>query len=141
MDISHITDISRRDSMKKLDLVIVLSVLLIAVTALGVNQHRTSRIEKNSNMLKAEITVKGELYKVVPLSEKKEEYVIETELGKNIIIFHDKGVSIIEADCHDHICVDTGFISKPGEIIACLPHKVVISIIGDMKEEIDGLSK
>ncbi|MCT4605121.1 MAG: NusG domain II-containing protein [Marinisporobacter sp.] len=127
--------------MKKLDLVIVISVLLIAFAALGVNQYRISIIEENSNVLRAEITVKGELYKVVPLSEKKEEYTVETDLGKNIIIFHDLGVSITEADCPDHICVETGFISKPGEIIACLPHKVVIEIKGDMEDEIDGLSK
>lgn len=127
--------------MKKLDLVIVISVLLIAFLALGVNQYKASIIEKNSNMLKAEITVNGEVVKVANLTEKEDKFVVETELGKNVILFHDHGVSMVEANCPDHVCVETGFINKPGEVIACLPHKVLIEIKGDMEDEIDGISK
>ncbi|MCT4592965.1 MAG: NusG domain II-containing protein [Anaeromicrobium sp.] len=127
--------------MKKMDFIIAISALFIAFVFLGFNQYRSGIIERNSSVLRAQITVKGELYKDIPLSEKKEEYVVETDLGKNIIIFNHMGVSITEADCHDHICVETGIISKPGEIIACLPHKVVIEIKGHVEGEIDALSR
>lgn len=54
------------------------------------------------------------------------------------------GISIEDADCPDKICLKQGFINKPGQSIICLPHKLVIEIIGDTKEEksseIDGIA-
>ena len=35
-----------------------------------------------------------------------------------------------DADCPDKLCVKTGRISKTGETIVCLPHRVVVEIIG-----------
>ncbi|MFR4337598.1 MAG: NusG domain II-containing protein [Lachnospira pectinoschiza] len=35
-----------------------------------------------------------------------------------------------DADCPDKLCVKTGMISKTGETIVCLPHRVVVEIIG-----------
>lgn len=127
--------------MKKLDLIIVTVVLLTALIALGINNHKAEMIHENSNILRAEITVKGELYKVVPLSGEEQEFIIETELGRNVIVCSEEGVFISEADCFDHICEQTGMINQPGDIIACLPHKVIIEIKGDMEGEVDGVSK
>lgn len=45
--------------------------------------------------------------------------------GYNIVEITDGKVRISEADCPDHTCVNTGFLS--GDIpIVCLPHKLVI---------------
>ena len=35
---------------------------------------------------------------------------------------------MISADCHNHDCVNHRPISKDGENIICLPHKIVIQI-------------
>jgi len=35
---------------------------------------------------------------------------------------------VAQADCPDKICVHTGPISQEGEVIACLPHGVIIYI-------------
>ena len=40
----------------------------------------------------------------------------------------DGQVFISEADCPDGLCVNTGKISKTGQTIICLPHKLVIEI-------------
>ncbi len=127
--------------MKKFDWIIIISTIAIALIALGSNHYWSNAIKEKSNEIVAEISVKGALFKKIPLSEEGDTLVVETELGKNIIEFHDSGVSIHEANCFDHICIETGFISNPGEIIACLPHKVIIEIVGDREDEIDGLSK
>ena len=126
--------------MKKLDFIIAIVVLVIAGGALAANQHRTQMIESMSKTLRAEITVNGALYKVVPLFEKNQEIVIETGSNINVIVFNDKGVFVRESNCFDHICEQTGIISRPGEIIACLPHKVIIEIKGDMGVEVDNIS-
>lgn len=126
--------------MKRFDIILTMSIVLIAVAFIGFNQYKSNLIGKNSTELWAEIHVKGELYKVVPLTDEEQEFVIETDLGRNVIKVHNKGIEIVTADCHDHICEGTGFIDKVGEIIVCLPNKVMVEIKGDIKEEIDGLS-
>jgi hypothetical protein len=35
-----------------------------------------------------------------------------------------------DADCPDKLCEKTGKISKNGETIVCLPHRVVVEIQG-----------
>lgn len=127
--------------MKKLDKVLILTIILIAAVLIGFNYFRSKSIAKNSKELVAEISVKGKVYKNIVLSNEKQEFSIKTELGENTVKAHDKGIEIIDASCHDHICEKTGFITKPGEMIVCLPNKVSIKIKGDTGEEVDGVSK
>ena len=35
-----------------------------------------------------------------------------------------------DADCPDRLCVKQGSISKNGESIVCLPHKVIVTVTG-----------
>ncbi len=53
---------------------------------------------------------------------------INTGGGKNIMEIQDGQVFVSEADCPDGLCVNTGKISKTGQTIICLPHKLVIEI-------------
>ncbi|MCR5758698.1 MAG: NusG domain II-containing protein [Selenomonas sp.] len=46
----------------------------------------------------------------------------------NLIRIENEQIAVRDADCPDKICVQTGAISQPGEIIACLPHKLIIEI-------------
>ncbi len=46
----------------------------------------------------------------------------------NHLRVENETITCDNADCPDKICVQTGAISKPGEIIACLPHKLIIEI-------------
>lgn len=126
--------------MKRFDIILTISIIIIAVAFAGLNKYRENTINENSEELWVEIYVEHELYKKIQLSQESQQVIIETSHGKNVISVHDKGIEVIEADCPDHICEGVGFMDKPGEIIVCLPNKVVIEIKGDMKEEIDGLS-
>lgn len=47
---------------------------------------------------------------------------------ENVIDIKDGQVSVTFATCPDQICVHQGAISKKGETIVCLPHKLVIEI-------------
>ena len=42
----------------------------------------------------------------------------------------DLAAAVAEADCGDHTCVRTGAVSREGERIVCLPHKLIIHIEG-----------
>jgi hypothetical protein len=84
----------------------------------------------------------GRLCKKLPLSKdlRKETFSIDNELGKNIIEIKNGEVRIIDADCPDKMCVKAYAISKLGQSLICLPHKLVVRIIGEGKQETDEVS-
>ncbi len=54
--------------------------------------------------------------------------VVSTELGTNLVVVENGTVRVSEADCPNHDCVSQGAISKAGQQIVCLPHKLTIDI-------------
>lgn len=56
---------------------------------------------------------------------------IKTEFGYNKLHIEHDGISVTEADCRDHICMDQGKVSQAGVPIVCLPHRLTIEIEGD----------
>ncbi|MBS4538877.1 NusG domain II-containing protein [Clostridium sp. D2Q-11] len=124
--------------MKKLDGIIIIVVLLVSL--LGFLYLQYGR-DNDFNNKKAEIYIDGELYNSYELTEDiDEEVVINTELGTNIIKLYNNGVNIIDADCPDKYCVSDGFINEPGEMLVCLPNKVVVEIKGEKESTIDDTS-
>ncbi len=57
------------------------------------------------------------------------EYTITSGKNTNVLVIKDGTAFIKSADCPDKICVHHRPISKVGETIVCLPHKVVVEII------------
>ena len=88
---------------------------------------------KSAN-LKAQITIDGELIGEYPLSLDNT-FSVTTKDGFNGIVIEKGSVRVATADCRDKICVHRGSISRSGESIICLPHKLVIVIIGDTAGE------
>ena len=74
------------------------------------------------------VTVDGEKYASLPLGEDAE-LLIESEGRTNLLIISGGKASVVEADCPNQVCVETGAISSEGQLIVCLPHKVVIEIV------------
>lgn len=62
---------------------------------------------------------------------------IETDDGYNVIEVYDGQVSVIESDCKNQICVHSGPIDKSGQIISCLPHGLIVTIVTDSEQEVD----
>mgnify|MGYP001716460350 CR=1 FL=1 len=68
--------------------------------------------------------------------------VIQTEAGSNRLVIKDGKAAITEADCPDEICIKQGQISRTGQTIVCLPHKLVIEVEGKAGEnELDAIAK
>lgn len=53
---------------------------------------------------------------------------IKTAYGSNTVTISEGFVSVSHADCPDKYCVSHVKISKEGETIVCLPHRLVIKI-------------
>ncbi len=78
----------------------------------------------------------GRVVMTLPLDEDKR-IRIDGVGGYNILVIEKGEVSIAEADCPDETCVKTGRISKGGQSIICLPHRVTVEISSDGDEEVD----
>ena len=60
----------------------------------------------------------------------KKNCVIEKKEGKIFIRIEDGCVSIVESDCPDRVCVLMGPIRREGEVLICVPNKLVVKITG-----------
>ena len=86
------------------------------------------------------ITVDGQLYGTYALSE-PQEIPIELE-GRtaNVVVIENGEARMLDADCPDGLCMHQGAISRDGQTIVCLPHKLVVEVVGGEKETYDSIS-
>lgn len=117
--------------MKKADIFLMLFAL---VAAAGIWLFYSAGAEQG---LTAVVTVDGEQKAELPLEDGENSVTIETDTGYNIITAKDGRVFMTEADCRDQICVEHKKISRVGETIVCLPHKLVVEIVGEETADFD----
>lgn len=89
------------------------------------------------------VQVNGTEFKRLTFTSKNDsyKYKLDTDGGLNIIEVKGDKVRMIEADCPDKLCVHQGYISKVGEVLVCIPNKVVVEIKSDDSEkELDGIN-
>lgn len=120
---------------KKLDFIIIAVLMLLSFLPEIILSAKVGKGYENTY---AEITISGDLYKTIPLSNHKGEEILEikTKYGTNIIKIIDQKIGIIEADCSDKVCMNPEYIDKPGQSLVCLPHKVMIEIKGIAEDDI-----
>lgn len=58
----------------------------------------------------------------------REDIIVETAYGFNHLVVENEGIYIEDADCKDKICLQEGIIKKAGEILVCLPHRLLVEI-------------
>ena len=85
------------------------------------------------------ISVNSEEYETIPLTEANNNFrrEIKGANGLTVIEILDQRVRVISSACPDKLCVHSGWIDKPGQILVCLPNKVVVRIISDEQQDID----
>ena len=103
------------------DIILIAAVLLIA--AIGLTAYMLFRAEGE----KVVVTVNGKPYATYRLNDTVSEEII-SENGRNMLIIKNGKVKITEASCPDLVCVHHRAISLEGDVIVCLPNKVVVSI-------------
>jgi hypothetical protein len=85
--------------------------------------------------LTVEISVAGKLWKSVPLDGAEHRERIETERGANDVVIDASGAAIVHADCPDRLCVRMGKITRPGDVLVCLPHQCVVELKSNRPSE------
>ena len=56
---------------------------------------------------------------------------VSTDLGSNTVVVSNGAVSVIDADCPNHDCIQQGEISSTNQQIVCLPHKLWIEVVAE----------
>lgn len=125
--------------MKKADVIIIGVILILALAGFGASNIMFSHKYANKYV---DINLKGKLYQRVLIKNNafKKTIEIKSNLGKNVILIENGGARMLDADCHDKICIKEGFKSKVGQTIVCLPNKLVVEIKGEDKAETDEVS-
>ena len=123
--------------MKKSDCILIAAILAAAALAYCLSR------QNSINTIRMSIFVDGALVRSESLSENAAPVIIENSYGRNIVKIESDGVTMIWSDCPSQTCVHTGKIMRRGEVIACLPHRLLITLDGgeSQPEEIDVIAK
>ena len=107
---------------KKSDVFLICAVIITAALAI-----LAFKLSYSGSGNYVSVTVEGEKYAELPLSEDAELDIVST-YGVNHLVIRSGEAWVSHADCPNQVCVNTGKISEEGELIVCLPHKVVITV-------------
>lgn len=105
-------------------LIVVLLAVSVAAAILLTGQARSGT---------AKVWKDGVLLRTIELSAVDEPYsfsVIDAEDGGNIVEVERGRIRVSAADCPDQVCVHQGWISTSASPVVCLPHGLVIEIVG-----------
>ncbi len=108
----------------KKDLLLIVAVLIIAAAGFLIN----NRIHKKPAAY-VEISVDTRTVATYDLN-KDMDLVLETyNGGTNHLIIQNGQVWISEASCPDKVCIHQGHISMNGELIVCLPNRMIAKVV------------
>lgn len=116
-------------SAQKKELILILAILavsgLLSVIFYIQNQKAAKQVL---------VTVDGETVALLDLNQDTDLIIDGYGGSTDHLIIKDGYASITEASCPDKVCVRTGKIHKTGELIVCLPNRVVVSIEGEEED-------
>lgn len=118
--------------LEKRDKLLIVIVVCVALCAFLAHQ-----IIGGDGAGKVTVKVNGELKGTYSLDE---DQTIEINGGTNILQIKNGKADMTEADCPDQLCVNQRAISRQGESIICLPHKVVVEVESSESSELDAVT-
>lgn len=122
--------------MKKADFIVIAVVVAVAAALLFflyfVNDDAGTYVQ---------IEVDGTVTDTLPLDTDTTKEILTENGGSNTLVIKDGCAKITNANCPDGICASHKSISRDGESIICLPHKVVVSVVDeDSNDGVDAVA-
>jgi hypothetical protein len=123
----------RRQTMKIRigDILIVLAVVAVSVLLLVLPSRETP------DSLMAVIIVDNVEYERIELSEITEPVVYDLHEHGVVISAQDGQIWFVSSSCADQVCVNTGRLTRAGDIAVCLPNRVIVKIEGVNTSDVD----
>jgi hypothetical protein len=76
-----------------------------------------------------EVRMDGQAVMRIPMN-RDGDYVLPHHPAVRFRVAGD-AVAFSQSDCPDYICVNTGFLNKPGQMAVCLPNRVSLAVTGE----------
>lgn len=118
------------------DLLVALLVVAVAIALL------LSFRQESGNFLTATIVLDGETIEQYDLTALTQTVTLEVDgAAYPLTIQAEPGrIRILESSCPGQDCVHTGWASKAGQQIICLPNRLVISLEGSVPDDVDAVT-
>lgn len=113
------------DKMKIRNDIILIGFLLLIVVVISYYLYFDNS-QSEAPHLRLQILIDGELTDTYKLTDESQKIILDTG---NVIVIEGGQVYMKEASCPDGLCVKQGHISRAGESIICLPHKLVLRLV------------
>lgn len=107
---------------RKRDLLLILGLLLVVTLLALLLYPREAGIS-------VAVSVDGIVVGTYPLAL-NQRHTIAGVGGENLLAIENGCARIVDADCPDHLCENMPSISHVGETIVCLPHRVILRVLG-----------
>ena len=120
---------------------IILGLILLSVASMLFVMDLT-HVSSDTGNKKVVVSVDGKKIAEYPLKIDATYELSGSHLGTNTLVIKSGKAYISEANCPDKQCMKQGKISRAGEMLVCLPNRVVVKIVDSKKDEpvIDGVS-
>ena len=82
------------------------------------------------------VTVESEVYGTYLLSEDQEIWINDT----NVLVIEDHKAYMKDATCPNKDCVKQKAVSKKGETLTCLPHRVIVEVTSGESSDLDAVA-
>lgn len=115
--------------MKKKDMIIIAGALICALAL-----YLVSQVSLGAEASSVVVTVDGVETLRRPLAMENRYEIAQEDGSLNVIRVEGGAVFMEEANCRDGLCIRQGKMKNAAKTIVCLPHKVVVQLIGDAPE-------
>lgn len=114
--------------MKKADRILLITVLVLGMAGVGIcfiTMRPASYVV---------VEIDGEIQGMYELRKDAIVPVASADGGENVLVIQNGKARIRSSNCPNQDCVEHKEISLSNEMIICLPHKVVITVIDEVPE-------
>ncbi|NCA99276.1 MAG: NusG domain II-containing protein [Clostridia bacterium] len=106
--------------------------ILIVVVSLALFSRGPLLLGPSGGGQSADITVDGVVVKTIPADQLAQTGSFELDAnGYHYTVEYEAGrIRISQADCPDQVCVQTGWVNRLGQVSACVPGHLILSVNG-----------
>lgn len=111
-----------KKSIKK-DLLLIVVILAISAAGFAVNYFINQK-----PAIYLEVSIDGQIIQTLPLNQDTDLTIKCVDGGFNHLVIRNGTAWVDDASCPDKICIHNGKIQLTGQMIVCLPNRVIIKV-------------
>lgn len=107
----------------KKDLLLIAVILSISAAGFAVNYFINQK-----PAIYLEVSVDGQIIRTLPLNQDTDLMIGGVNGGSNHLVIQNETAWVDDTSCPDKICIHQGKIRLTGQMIVCLPNRVIIKV-------------